>query len=852
MLKRLFLFSTWAFIILLLTVTSVAQRPHQRTNIKGIVRDSITHEVLPFAAVFLNGSDKGTLTNEDGKFEISTTVNFLNVSISTIGYNTKEIFVNKGKDNDIVIDLVPTGVALKELVVKPKKEKYSKKNNPAVQFVEKLMARKHMYDPKNHDYYNYDKYEKITLALNDFSEGQKEKRLFKKFQFIFDYLDTSEVSGKPILPVSVKEKAGRDEYRRHPESYKEIITGNKGSGIDDIFDEESIQRFVEDIFREIDIFGNDVAMLQNRFVSPLSNIGTNFYKYYLTDTINVDGVKCIELSFSPHTPESFGFLGRIYVPLGDSTLFIKKVKLNVPKSINLNYVQNIIIEQDYIKAPDGSRLKTKDDMIVEFSILPSTQGLYARRYTSYRNHSFEPPEDLSIFSKEGKRIVMEDASYQPEEFWKENRQVPIKKSENSIDKLLVRLRDVPAFYWTEKVLTILVSGYIQTGAESKFDFGPMNTTISGNPVEGARFRVGGLTTANLSPHWFARGYLAYGTTDGKFKYNAELEYSFNKKKYHSREFPIHSLKVSHKYDVDQLGQHYMFTNMDNIFMALKRKRDIKMTYLRHSRLEYLMERAGGFSFKVGFSHRVQEATHWLPFENGYGDVFKNYQEATFDVTLRYAPGEKFYQSKTNRYPINLDAPVFVLSHTYGPKGFLGSKYTINKTEFSVQKRFWFSAFGYTDIILKAGKIWSEVSYPDLLIPNANLSYTIQPESYAMMNAMEFVNDQYLSWDITYWANGALFNRIPLIKYMKLREVISFRGLYGSLKDKNNPEFNNELFRFPLDAKSQPMEKIPYMEFGVGIDNIFTILRLDYVWRLTYRDKPGIDLSGLRIQLHFTF
>lgn len=852
MLKRLFVFSAWAFAILLLTVTSDAQRTHQRTNIKGIVRDSITHEALPFAAVFLNGSDKGTLTNEDGKFEISTTVNFLNVSVSTIGYNTKEIFVNKGKDNDIVVDLVPSGVALKELVVKPKKEKYSKKNNPAVEFVEKLMARKHLYDPKNHDYYNYDKYEKMTLALNDFSEKQKEKWLFKKFQFIFDYLDTSEVSGKPILPVSVKEKVGKDEYRLHPKSYKEVITGSKGAGIDEIFDEESIQRFMEDIFREIDIFGNDVAMLQNRFVSPLSNIGTNFYKYYLSDTIDVDGVKCIELSFSPHTPESFGFLGRIYVPLGDSTLFIKKVKLNVPKSINLNYVQNIFIEQDYIKAPDGSRLKTKDDMIVEFQILPSTQGLYARRYTSYKNHSFNPPEDLSIFDKEGKRIVMEDAAYQPDEFWKEKRQVPIKKNENSMDKLLDRLRGVPAFYWTEKILTILVSGYIQTGPDSKFDFGPMNTTISGNSVEGARFRVGGLTTANLSPHWFARGYLAYGTADGKFKYNGELEYSFNKKKYHSREFPIHSLKVSHKYDVDQLGQHYMFTNMDNVFMSLKRKKDIKMTYLRHSRLEYLMERAGGFSLKVGFSHQIQEATHWLPFENGYGDVFKNYQEATFDITLRYAPGEKFYQSKTNRYPINLDAPVFVLSHTYGPKGFLGSKYTINKTEFSVQKRFWFSAFGYTDIILKAGKVWSEVSYPDLLLPNANLSYTIQPESYSMMNAMEFANDQYLSWDMTYWANGALFNRIPLIKYMKLREVISFRGLYGSLKEKNNPEFNNNLFRFPLDAQCQPMDKIPYMEFGVGIDNIFTILRLDYVWRLTYRDKPGVDLSGLRIQLHFTF
>ena len=265
-----------------------------------------------------------------------------------------------------------------------------------------------------------------------------------------------------------------------------------------------------------------------------------------------------------------------------------------------------------------------------------------------------------------------------------------------------------------------------------------------------------------------------------------------------------------------------------------------------------MERKGGFSLKVGFNHEIQYASKFLKFINGYGDVDNRYTEAGFDITLRYAPGEKFYQSKTMRYPINLDAPVFTLKHTYMPKGFLGSKYTVNKTELSIQKRFWFSAFGYTDIILKGAKIWSEVPYPHLLLPNANLSYTVQPESFSLMNAMEFANDQYLSWDLTYWANGALFNRLPLIKYLKLREVVSFRGLYGSLKDRNNPQFNNNLYRFPYDTHCRPMDKVPYMECGVGIDNIFTFLRLDYVWRLTYRDTPGVDLSGLRIQLHFTF
>ncbi len=853
MLRQLFKLIIYVMLIIVSSANIYSQHPTAPTTVKGLVIDSISHEPIPYTAIFFRGSDKGLLTNENGEFNMTTSANFISLSISTMGYKEKEFYVDKGKINELIIELVPTGVALKEVVVNYKKDKYSKKNNPAVIFMEKLRDRRNLYDPKNHEYYSYDKHTKINLGLNNFSEEQKKNWIMKKFSFIFDYLDTSEVSGKPILNVSVKEKISTEYFRKKPHSEKELVKGNKSAGIDEVFDQESIQRFLEDVFREVNIFENDITIMQNRFVSPLSNIGVNYYKYYLTDTIPVDGVKCIELSFVPFTPESFGFTGRIYVPLEDTTMFIKRVKLNVPKSINLNYVENIYMSQDFEKAPDGSRLKIKDDMIVEFEIMPSTQGLYARRLTKYRNHSFEEPQNVEIFEKEGRTIVAENALYMPEQFWNDNRQIPIKANENSVGKMIVRLREVPAFYWTEKVVVTLVSGYIPTKDEnSKFDFGPMNTTVSGNPVEGLRLRVGGMTTANLSKNLFSRGYLAYGFGDKKIKYQAELEYSFNDKKYHSMEFPVHSIKASHSYDVDQIGQHYFFTNADNVFLAFKRQKNDKMTYLRSSNLQYTLETQSGFSVSAGFKFDTQEATKWLPFEDGYGNVYRKYDEASFNVTLRYAPGEKFYQTKNYRIPINLDAPVFSVTQTFAPKGFLGSLTTINKTELSVQKRFWFSAFGYTDIILKAGKIWSEVNYPNLLIPNANLSYTIQPESYTLMNAFEFANDQYLSWDLTYWANGAIFNRIPLIKYLKLREVFSFRGLYGKLSEQNNPEFNNNLFRFPLNTKCKPMEKKPYMEVGVGLDNIFTILRVDYVWRLTYRDTPGVDRSGLRVQLHFTF
>lgn len=841
-----------ALLISILTAPISNAQNVSQIILSGVVRDSVSHEPIPYVAIYLKGTNKGILTDSNGKFKISSHEQFNALTLSVMGYQGKEIDIPRRSNYNLTLEMVPTGVALKEVVVKPKKEKYSKKNNPAVMFVEKIMARQDLTDPRRNDYYNYDKYERISLGFNDFKKDGPHKWMFDKFPFIEDYIDTSEVSGKPILNLSVKEKSSNMHYRKKPNSEKEYVTGIKREGIDNITSEESLQAFFEDVFREIDLYQNDINLLQNRFVSPLSKIATNFYKFYLTDTIMVNGDSCVELSFAPHNPATFGFTGRLYVPKNDSTMFIKKVTMNIPPTINLNFIDHIQITQYFQKAPDGSRLKIKDDMVLEASFLPGTQGLYARRNTSYENHNFTQPQNTDIFNSMQKVITADDAYDKTDDYWTKARITPIHKNESRIGNLITQFRTVPLYYWGEKILRILVSGYIHTAPDSKFDIGPMNTIFSANDIEGARLRIGGMTTANLNKRIFSRGFVAYGTKDKKLKYSGELEYSFTDKKYHSREFPIHSVKISHLYDVDMLGQHYLFTNSDNMFMSLKRQEDKQMTYHRVSKLEYTLELHNNFSVNAALTHERQETTTFMPFINGYGDSFSHYVQTSLNLQLRYAPGEKFYQTKSYRYPINLDAPVFVLTHSFSPRNFLGSMFNINKTEFSVQKRFWFSAFGYSDIILRAGHIWDKAPYPNLLLPNANLSYTIQPESYALMNPMEFINDSYASWDIEYWANGAIFNYIPYFKKLKLREVFSFRGLYGHLSDKNTPELNNELFRFPIISNTRKMNSTPYMEVGVGVDNLFKILRVDYVWRLSYRNTPQSDKHGLRIAAHFTF
>ncbi len=741
---------------------------------------------------------------------------------------------------------------LDEVVVSQKKEKYSKRNNPAVELMEKVRRNRDHHDPKQEEYFSYDSYDRITIGLNDFDRDGKSSFGKGKLDFMRMYMDTAAVTGKQVLNLSVKERLATTLHSR-AEGDKRIVRGRRSIGLDEAFDQQNIGGMLEDALREVDVFSDDITLMQNRFVSPLSKIGADYYMYFLTDTTMVDGVECIRLTFRPHNRESFGFQGNLFIEKDDPDGFVRRVDMRVPRSINLNYVDNLILSQTYSRDSLGNRNKVKDDLSMEIRLIPGTQPFYARRVTAYDNFSYAPREEFGdYYTRLGSEFEIDDPAATDDRYWQQARMIPLSQAEQRMGGMMAQLREIPFFYWAEKVLVVLVGGYWGWKPDSPVLLGPVNTLVSANSVEGARFRVGGMTTPWLNPHWFGRGYAAYGTKDRKWKYSAELEYSFLRKKQHSREFPVHSIRATHMYDLDMIGQHYLFTNADNIFLSLKRMSSDLVTYRRLSKIEYTLELRNNFSVNAFFRHERQEATKWLEFVNGDGRSFSHYNQSAFGITLRCAPGEKFAQQKTVRLPINMDAPIFQVTHEFGPKGMAGSAFTLNRTEVSVQKRFWFSAFGYTDIILKGGWIWSRVQYPALMWPNANLSYTIQPESYSLMNPMEFANDKYASLDLTYWGNGILFNRIPGFKKLKLREVITFKGLMGGLSDRNNPALHIDLFRFPSQASPRVMTSTPYMELGAGIDNILTILRVDYIWRLTYRDTPGADRSGLRISLHFSF
>ena len=815
------------------------------------LKDSITGETLPFANVMTNeGRKRAYVADENGIINLPENLRNISLKSTYTGYSDK-IFKVKASDSLVVVRLSPKEYELENVDIKPHKEKYSKKNNPAVDFVTRLRKDAQQYNPKNEDYYSYDKYEKTLIAINNFNVEFDSGIYAKNVKFLKNYVDTSSYTGARLLDLILKEKYSTRLFSKDPKADKDIIIGYRSEGVDEMLGQENVRSFLEDVIREVDIYDANINIMQNRFVSPLSSLGPDFYKYFLTDTVYVGNDRCVELTFLPRNAESMGFNGKIYVPVNDTSMFVKKLTMRTPHNINLNYLRNLYINQSFIKDSIGNRHKTYDDVVVEMQIVAGTPEFYGRKTTVYDNFSYKQREDLKTFYKRlGDEFNIQDSAGNTAQFWSEKRMVPLTTAESRMGNISKQMRKVPVLYWAEKVIKLLESGYFTTGRPSKVDIGPLNTIISYNSVEGVRLRAGAMTMAALNPHLFLKGYVAYGFKDHRWKYSGTLEYSFTKKKKHGYEWPRNGFYATYSYDIDQIGQPYLFTNKDNVFLSWKRKDSYLATYRTLAEVGYILELPNNFSVECGAKFVKQEPTIWLPFIFPDGRILNNYRQSSFNISLRWAKGEKFVQGRSTRLLINMDPWIVQLTHEYGPKGLFGAAFTTNQTELSVQKRFWLSAFGYMDIIAKVGKVWSSVYYPGLMWPNANLSYTIQPESYSLMDPMEFANDQYAAIDFTYFGNGILFNRIPGIKKLKLREAITFKGLLGSLSDKNNPAYNSKLLAFPVDAHAMKMGDIPYMEIGAGIDNIFTFLRVDYVWRLTYRKIPGVDHSGLRVSLHF--
>ena len=842
------------FVVVLLLVSTLQLMAQQKITGRVIDEDGFA---VSYASVQYRGHKIAVSSDSQGKFSIEKHPGWV-LTVSALSYKSQTISVNE-KTDFIEVKLKDDSHKLNEVVVKTKRGKYTRKDNPAVELMRRVIAAKKKTDLSNHDYYQYDKYQKITLALNDLKKEQLEGKFFSKRQYLLDQVETSPYNGKLTLPVSVDETVSQHIYRKDPKTEKDIIKGQQSNGIGQVIQTgEILNTALKDAFTDVDIYDDYVRLLQYPFPSPIGRTGISFYHYYIEDTVYVERDLCYHLQFIPANSQDFGFRGELYV-LADSSLHVKKCNLYMPHNTDVNYVKNMKIEQEYTKLDNGEWVLSKDDMIAELHVNSVLQDLLVVRNTRLTDYAFDELPKILFKGKAKVRHDM-DAMNRDEAYWNKYRQVDLTKSESSMDSFIHRMENSKGFKYIIFFVKALMENYVEIGGgtdgkKSKFDLGPVNTYISKNFVDGIRLRLAGRTMAALNPHFFWDGYAAYGTNSNDWYTGNIFTYSLNKKKNSPFEFPMRNLTFEVARDVTSPSDENLLHNKDNFFMTFRAATQDEMFLYHRQKLAFTYETDWGFRFNTSLRFQSNRTVGNLHYYHLDGTEVKKIRMTDLNVGINYNPGVTYVNTKQQRLPINLDSPEIGLSHTMGFKGFMGGQYHSNITKLSIYKRQWLGSWGYLDFHAIGQAQWNKVPFPMLILPPINLSYFEQEETISLMKDWEFLNDRQVFWALSWDMNGKLLNRIPLIKKLKWREWFAIKGVWGHLTDKNNPyleknQGDGRLFKFPKN--SHVMNDTPYWECVAGVHNIFKFFSVEYVRRLTYLNNNNIDKWGIRFGFMMSF
>ena len=828
----------------------------QNTTISGVVTDAKTKAKLPFVSVAVPQAAIGTNTDEQGRFTLQVPAQYTSLIFTYLGYRQVTRTFVPGQPLTLNVQLAASAAQLNEVVIKgTKPPRYKNKDNPAVELIRQIIAHKAENQPESYPYVEYEKYEKMGFSFSNLSEKFKNRKIFRNYQFLFKKQDSTAVGGVNVLPVYLEEKLSQEYYRKDPPALKTVVLGSKQVQFDKHFiDNDGLSTYFNRMYQDINIYDNNVSLLGNQLLSPIANGGPTFYQYYISDTLKEHVPQLIELSFNPRNRGDLLFTGKLYVTL-DGHYAVQRAELGVDSRINLNLIRSLSADLEFAPNPDQRYHLRKSVLAIDFSLTRKGSGFFGVRTVINEKYRIGQPEPDSLYA--GPAVVVADSTAgHNAAFWQRNRPDSLTLMERTIYKNIDTLQTIKSFQRSLTLFTFLFSGYKAFGP---IDVGPANTFYSFNPVEGFRLRLGGRTTPELSKRIYFETYGAYGFRDEKWKYFFSSTYSLNNKSIYT--FPQNFIRASFQRDTKIPGQELQFVQEDNFLLSFKRGINDKYLYNDIARFDYLHEFNNHFSYALSFKNWLQSPAGGLYFRNrvdGEEHVISGLRTTELGLTLRWAPREKFYQGKLYRTPIISPAPIYTLSLNAGFKGVLGGEYTYQNLVFNFNKRFYLSQLGHTDVTFEAGYLFGQVPFPLLDIHRANQTFSYQLQSYNLMNFLEFSSDHYASLFLDHNFNGFIFNKLPLIRRLKLREVASLKILYGGLRDQNNPGLHPELYEF-LRAdlgRGQPIAfslgSQPYAEASVGLANIFKLFRVDLVRRLTYLDNPNVAQWGIRGRFKFDF
>jgi hypothetical protein len=837
-------------IILTVTLLSMQYAAGQKRVLAGIVLDSMSRLPVVNVSVVVPATGKGTLTNGRGRFRIAVDSSIHEIKFSASGYAPMKVALSDTTVGPLTILLSVSYAALQEVVVN-KKRRYRNKNNPAVDLIRQVIAHKEENAPVLYPYMSYDQYDKIRVLADRPPRFIADGKLFKRYHFLFTP-DTTLVPGKSLVPAYLEETFSRNYSSTKPDRKKQIILGRKRVDWGEYIDMSGVSVIMNRLYEDFTVYDNTMSVFTLQFISPVARIGPDLYEYFIKDTLIEQGIRVVHLDFIPRNPHDLLFKGSLYINL-DGSYAIRRVEMETSNHSNLNWVKSFKITQTFEKGPAGRYYRPFSDILSYFSLLKNNMGFYGERAVTISNIS-DSTLPGTVFRGLPVDTMLQSVP-QPDSFWQYRRPSPLSISESRTYANMDSLVKMRSWHRLMDFITLITSGYKTAGP---FDIGPVGSFYSFNSLEGSRYQFGGRSTAKLSTRIFTEDYVAYSTGDRRWKYNLSATYSINHKSIYK--YPFHYIQASFLHDVRNPGQETQFTQANTFLGSFSRGIGGKWLYTDIANLNYVHEFGDHFSYNMGMRYWLQQPAQSLYYIYTHlpaqPDTISSLTTTQLSVSFRWSPHEQFYQGRNYRLAIPNKYPILTFQYAAGIKGLFNGQYNYHAFQFGVSKRWYIAPLGYSDIRLNGGYMSGTLPFPLLVIHPANPSFFYSFGAYNLMNVEEFISDHYAGLNIDHYFNGVFLNRIPLIKKLRLREVVEGKLLYGSLRQENNPNLNPAQMQFPLDKEGRlstyPLGNQPYLEAGVGIYNIFNIIRIDYIRRFTYLNHPGVTASGIRLSTGIDF
>ncbi|GAB3271680.1 DUF5686 and carboxypeptidase-like regulatory domain-containing protein [Larkinella harenae] len=813
----------------------IAQTSYQ---IKGRVTDAATGEGVPFASIAIKGKTAGTTSDETGQYLLKTTQRGDSLLVSSIGYQTRSFRINGAIDQTIDAALPSSATKLQEVKV------YAKGGDPAYRILRETIRRRDQFDPDQLLAFQYESYSKVEAYVNNFANERKNGRkpgplgrVLSKLPAIYDK------DGKPAVPVYVSETLSEYYQRSSPNKTKERILKSRASGVG-VSDGGVAAQLTGSSFQQYNFYRNYISLLRKDLPSPLGQAWQAVYTFRLVDTVDVAGKSCYQIDFEPKRATDLAFAGTVWI---DTTrLGLAQIEARIDQRANINFVDEIRIEQEWEDVEDSEsttavRLPVLTQLLIDTDEpTPNAPGALVRFYMAARNVQVNQPKEAKFY--EPPLELAENYSEKSPDYWQKARPEGLSPSELRAFDVVDSVRNMPLMKFLGEVVNLTMVGYYPLGS-IHLDAGPLLNSYAFNNVEGHRLRLGLRTNTGFSRRWVLGGYLAYGTRDQQFKYGLNVDYVIRKK-------PYTVAGIQKSYDIERLGTSLENLGGNTIFAAYTRFGTLRRPYMQESRTTYIRSELGkGITQTISLRNRTFEPLFPFAYLTSQRDqtTASTYQTTEMLFETRFAPGSLMIQSENDRFRVDgVNNPVITFRYQVGMRNVLHGDFAYHRFSLNLRHSFRMGVLGRTRYQINAGYIPSTIPYPLLYMPLGNETFFRVENAYNLMNFFEFVTDRYVGAFGEHNFEGLFFNRIPAIRRLKWRFLATGAILMGNVSNANRALIpaTNELGQTVLGFQS--LGQTPYVEVGYGIDNIFKVLRIDAIHRLTYRTNPNISTFGIKV------